>query len=183
MPFFRSRMGAESIERKAAAFGAALRTEPAPGDVEWLAVVATKGDTDHAVWELRYARRALGVLVAQRDALDDRTASAVARVVTGAFASDPAVDPKMVDVAVGQFNSRLSAYRDILQARGGAPLPLRLGQMLLAFAGGPIGRGQTEVGRAGEILAGYTAEAGAELQRIFGAPSLPEDLPPSAVAR
>lgn len=183
MPFFRSRRGAESIERKAGTFAAGLRHEPAGADVEWLAAVATKGDTDHAVWELRYARRALGVLVAQRDALDDRTAAAVARAVTEGFATDPAVDPKMVEVAVGQFAARLSAYRDILQARGGAPVSIRLGQMLLAFAGGPIGRGQTEVGRGGEILAGYLAEAAAELQRIFGAPSLPEDLPPSALAR
>jgi hypothetical protein len=183
VPIFRSRGGAESVERRATTFGEALRQEPAGTDVDWLAAVATKGDADHAVWELRYARRALGVLVAQRDALDDRTASAVARAVTEGFSSDPAVDPRMVDVAVGQFNARLSAYRDILQARGGAPVAVRLGQMLLAFAGGPIGRGQTEVGRAGEILAGYLADSAAELQRIFGAASLPEDLPPSALAR
>lgn len=183
MPFFRAAAAARTIDRKAAAFAGALRREPDPADVSWLADTATRGDHDHAIWELRYARRALGVLVAQRDALDDRTGAAVAHAVTDAFLTDPAIDPRMVDVAVGQFNARLSAYRDILQSRSGAPVPLRLGQMLLAFAGGPIGRNQTEVGKAGEILSRYLAEVGDELQQAFGAPSLPEDLPPSAVTK
>lgn len=182
MPFFRAQAALRAVERRATEFAEALRDEPTPSDVEWLATTATKGDTDHATWELRYARRALGVLVAQRDALDDRTGAAVAHAMTDAFATDRAIDPKMVDVAVGQFNARLSAYRDILHSRSGAPLAVRLGQMLLAFAGGPIGRNQTEVGRAGEIMDRYLGEVSAGLRRIFGTVSLPEDLPPSALA-
>ena len=182
MPFFRGQPGARSVERRAAAFAETLRQDPPAADVEWLASTATKGDADHAIWELRYARRAFGVLVAQRDALDDRTGAAVAHAVTDGFATDPAVDPRMVDVAVGQFNARLSAYRDILQSRSGAALPIRLGQMLLAFAGGPIGRNPAEVVRGGEILAGYLSEASAALQAAFGAPELPDDVPPSALA-
>lgn len=175
--------GARSFERRAQQFAAAVGRDPDPAHAQWLASTATKGDLDHATWELRYARRALGVLVAQRDALDDRTGSAVARAVTDGFMTDPRVDPKMVDVAVHQFNARLSAYRDILQNKAGAPLATRLGQMLLAFAGGPIGRDQGEVARGGEILAAYLDEAGAELEKSFGAPTLPEDLPPSALHR
>jgi hypothetical protein len=175
MPFFRSAQSPRAFERKASGFAGVLRAEPAPDDVAWLAGAATKGDTDHAAWELRYARRALGVLVAQRDALDDRTGSVVAHAVAGGFATDPAIDPKMVDVAVGQFNARLSAYRDILQTRAGAPTPIRLGQMLLAFAGGPIGKDPASVQHAGEILAGYLAEASTALQAAFGGPALPGD--------
>lgn len=181
MPLFRAQAAARALERKAAAFAESLRRDPDPADVAWLAGTATKGDQDHATWELRYARRALGVLVAQRDALDDRTGSAVARAVTDAFLSDPAVDPRMVEVAIGQFNARLSAYRDVLQTRAG--VSVRLGQMLLAFAGGPIGRNQAEVAHGGEILSRYLAETSAELQAAFGAPSLPEDLPPSSLQR
>lgn len=181
MPFFRAQAAARAVERKAVSFSRLLQRDPEPADVEWLATTATRGDVDHATWEFRYARRALGVLVAQRDALDDRTGSAVARAVTDAFLTDPAIDPKMVDVAIGQFNARLSAYRDILQTRSGAPVPIRLGQMLLAFAGGPIGRNQAEVAHAGEILGRYLAEAGANLQDTFGTPTLPDDVPPSAV--
>ncbi|MBA3890639.1 MAG: hypothetical protein H0X64_08910 [Gemmatimonadaceae bacterium] len=183
MPFFRSAHSPRSFERKADGFAAYLRIEPSPDDVAWLAGAATKGDDDHAAWELRYARRALGVLVAQRDALDDRTGSAVARAVSGGFATDPAIDPKMIDVAVAQFNARLSAYRDILQTRAGVPMGMRLGQMLLAFAGGPIGKDPQSVQQAGEILAGYLSEASAALQSAFGAPTLPDDVPPSALTR
>lgn len=183
MPLFRAQAAARALERKAATFAELLHRDPDPTDVAWLAGTATKGDHDHATWELRYARRALGVLVAQRDALDDRTGSAVARAVTDGFLTDPAVDPRMVDVAIGQFNARLSAYRDILQTRAGAPVPIRLGQMLLAFAGGPIGRNQVEVAQGGEILTRYLAEVSAALQQTFGTPSLPEDLPPSAMTR
>ena len=53
--------------------------------------------------------------------------------------------------------------------------------MLLAFAGGPIGKDPESVQHAGEILAGYLPEASLALQAAFGAPVLPEDLPPSAV--
>lgn len=183
MPFFRPGPSPRAIARKAEAYAATLRVEPASGDVAWLAEAATKGDLDHAAWELRYARRALGVLVAQRDALDDRTGAAVAHAVTDAFAGDPVIDPRMVDVAIGQFNARLSAYRDILQTRAGKPIPFRLGQMLLAFAGGPIGKDQAAVVRAGDILAGYLAESAAGLLAAFGAATMPEDVPPSAIGR
>lgn len=183
MPFFRPASRRAAGPRTAQSFARSLFAEPDDQRVAWLAEAATKGDVDHAAWELRYARRALGVLVAQRDALDDRTGSLVAHAVTEAFATDPAVDPKMVDVAIGQFNARLSAYRDILQTRAGAPVPIRLGQMLLAFAGGPIGKDQQSVELAGEVLAEYLAEASSALQESFGSPSLPEDVPPSAANR
>jgi hypothetical protein len=39
--------------RKAATFAEALIREPDPADVQWLASAATRGDTDHAQWELR----------------------------------------------------------------------------------------------------------------------------------
>ncbi len=75
-------------QRKAARYVATLFVEPALRDVEWLTQNATRGDVDHATWELRYARRALGLIAAQRDALDDRTASIVAREISEAFARD-----------------------------------------------------------------------------------------------
>jgi len=76
------------LQRKAAAFVDALFRDPDQSDVEWLAAAATRGDTDHARWELRYARRALGLIAAQRDALDDRTASIVARGISEALGRD-----------------------------------------------------------------------------------------------
>lgn len=172
-----------SLQRKAADFVARVCSEPDADDVAWLAAVATRGDADHAVWELRYARRALGLLAAERDALDDRTASAVARGLSDAMARDRHIAPGMLDTAERQFNGRLSAYRDGLAARGGAPTDVRMGQTLMAFAGGNFRGQDADVLRAGELLRAYLADANVALREIFGAAALPEDLPPSALIR
>jgi hypothetical protein len=96
---------------------------------------------------------------------------------------DPAVAAEMREVAERQFNARLSAYRDVISSRPGAPANLRLGQMLLAFAGGPIGLGHAEVARAGEVMTAYMTEANERLRDAFGAAALPEDVAPSALSR
>ena len=75
MPLFARWRAERDLQRKAESFVAVLFREPGAADVQWLAEAATRGDADHALWELRYARRALGLIAAQRDALDDRTAS------------------------------------------------------------------------------------------------------------
>lgn len=56
MAFFGRWRAERQLQRKAEQFAAALGIEPAPDDVAWLAKYATKGDEDHARWELRYAR-------------------------------------------------------------------------------------------------------------------------------
>ena len=128
-------------ERDAAAKGGDVRRRPVsrarrrPTSNGW-SQAATRGDVDHARWELRYARRALGLIAAQRDALDDRTASIVARAISEAFGRDQNIAARMVDTSERQFNARLSAYRDGLAAKAGAPTAIRMGQTLFAFAGG-----------------------------------------------
>ena len=139
------------LQRKAATFVEALFREPDPADVQWLAQAATRGDADHAQWELRYARRALGLIVAQRDALDDRTASIVARENLGGVRRDQNIAAGMVETAERQFNSRLSAYRDGLAAKAGAPTAIRMGQTLFAFAGGSFKLQDANIVRAGEL--------------------------------
>lgn len=183
MPLFTRWRADRGLQHKAAEFVARLAREPDPDDVAWLTEVATRGDADHAVWELRYARRALGLLAAERDALDDRTASAVARELSESMARDRNIAAGMLDTADRQFNARLSAYRDGLAARGGPPTEVRMGQTLMAFAGGNF-RGQDgDVLRAGALLSAYLAEANTALREILGAAALPEDLPPSALIR
>ena len=100
---------------------------------------ATRGDVDHARWELRYARRALGLIAAQRDALDDRTASVVARELAEAFAQrsehrrrHDARPPS------GSSTRGSSAYRDGLASRGRRAGADAIGQTLFAFAGGQL---------------------------------------------
>src|SRR5215217_7566184 len=141
------------LDRRATAFVDRIMEEPSDADVAWLARVATKGDDDHARWELRYARRALGLLVAQRDALDDRTGSAVARELANALLHDPHVAAGRVKVAARQFNDRLAAYREVLTTRSPAEgTGARLGRTLLHLAGMPGVADEAQVARAGDTL-------------------------------
>ena len=182
MPLFARWRAERELQRKAAAYVVDLFREPEQSDVEWLTQNATRGDVDHARWELRYARRALGLIAAQRDALDDRTASAVAREIAEAFGRDRNIAAGMVETAERQFNARLSAYRDGLAARGGTATPIRMGQTLFAFAGGSFKLQDDNIVRAGELLATYLAEANEALRQAFGTAVLPENVPPSALA-
>ena len=170
------------LQRKSDSYVATLMREPADDDVQWLARSATKGDVDHARWELRYARRALGLIVAQRDALDDKTGSAVARTLADAMARDRSVDASTIEIAERQFNARISAYRDSLDAKSSSiPVATRLGQTLFAFSGGAFRDAKADVAKGGELLSAYAAEANEALRGAFGTAQLPENLPPSAV--
>lgn len=181
MVFFKEWRAARQLQRKADQFIAAVVAEPDAGDVAWLASIATKGDEDHARWELRYARRALGLLVAQRDALDDRTGSIVARALGDAFERDDRIGTDRRDLAERQFNARLSAYRDAIGARV-SDASTRLGQTLLAFSGGSFRDVDANVKRAGSLLDAYARDANEALRTVFGTAALPEHVPPSAVA-
>ncbi len=183
MPIFTRWRAERELRRRASEFVAALFREPADADVAWLAAVATRGDVDHAQWELRYARRALGLLTAQRDALDDLTASIVAKEISVGFARDQHVAAGMLETAERQFNARLSAYRDGLAAGAGAPTNVRMGQTLFAFAGGRFKGQDANILRAGELLATYMSEANEALRASFGTAVLPDALPPSALLK
>lgn len=171
------------MKRGVAAYVEALMSEPDDDDVAWLATAACAGDADRAAWELRYARRALGLVVAQRDALDDRTGSLVGRELGEALQGDRLVAPAMVELAVRQFNDRLATYRDVLTARSPTEGAVdRLGRALLLIAG--TARASDDmVAHAGDILVRYVGEANEALRRSLGAPSLPDDSPPSALGR
>jgi hypothetical protein len=183
--FWREWREEQALRRRAATYVAALAQEPDAGDVRWLARFDPAGDEDHARWELRYARRVIGLLVAERDALDDRTASAVGRALSAAMRFDPRVAAEKLPIAESQLNARLGAYGEALRSRRGeGATGARLGRTLLAFTApaGVASANAETVARAGELLARYIAEANEALRNAFGAASLPEDLPPSAVA-
>lgn len=183
MRLFRSFRDDRALTKRSAAFASALMREPSAADVEWLSSSATRGDADHAVWELRYLRRAIGILVAQRDALDDRTASEVLRALGERMKKDPNVDAELRGLAGRQFNARLSAYRDAFTSRGHGTPALRVAQNVLAFAGGPI-RGDDPAVQRGAVLVGeYVAWANQTLRDTFGEAELPEDVAPSQLAR
>ena len=183
MRLFRSFRDDRALQRGSTAYAAALMTEPSAADVDWLSRDATRGDTDHAAWELRYLRRALGILVAQRDALDDRTPSEVLRALAVGMERDPNVDGGLRELAERQFNARLSAYRDAFTSRGHGTPATRVAQNLLAFAGGPIRADDPVVVRGTALVAEYLGAASERLRASFGTVELPDDLPPSQVAR
>jgi hypothetical protein len=170
-------------KRKAVAFLETVRKEPDEADVAWLANAAARGDHDHARWELRYARLALAVLAAQRDALDDRTGSDVVAALGETLATDERVDPMMLELAGRQLNDRLSGYKEALLARGGAAgTGERLGRVLLAFASDGARSAGTPLPRAVELLSAYITEANEALRVVYGEAALPEHLPPSEAA-
>jgi hypothetical protein len=158
--------------RRAASYVSALLVEPDEADVAWLSAHGTDGDVDHARWELRYARRALGLLGAQRDALDDRTASLVATELARSLAGDRAVAPGKLRMAERQLNARLSAYGDALSNRAGEGSGWHLGRALLDFAGHRDAAKPEIIALAGDLLARYLAEANAALRENFGAATL-----------
>ena len=169
--------------RKADAFAAAILADPDDTAVRWLAEHGTNGDLDHARWELRYARRALGLLVARRDALDDRTPSVIATAVMERFGLDPDIDPPKRAIAERQFNIRLKAYREAMERRE-RPVATseRLAEVLFSFAGQVALAGEARVRAGAELLGGYLADAHDALRREFGDPALPDDVLPSTIA-
>lgn len=174
---------ARERKRKAVAFLSAVRREPDDADVKWLAEVAARDDQDHARWELRYARIALAVLAAQRDALDDRTGSDVVAALDEVLATDPRIDAMMLELVARQLNDRLSGYKEALIARGGpAGSGEKMGRVLLSFASDGARSAGAPLPRAVELLSGYVAEANAALRSVYGEPTLPEHLPPSEAA-
>ena len=166
--------------QSAAGYVASLVAEPGDIDVAWLAGIMLSHDEDHARWELRYARRALGLLVAERDALDDRTPSLVADALEAALERDANVAADRVEVALAQFNSRLGAYREAFRLRNTKePLGPRLARELLSFSSAvPKDRDQAIADAAG-MLGRMMSEAAESLRRAFGEAHLPDDVPPS----
>lgn len=182
IPFTPAWRAERERQRRAAVVAASLTREPDEADVNWLADAAANGDADHALWELRYARAALGLLVAQRDALDDRTAAEIAAVYSRMLETDPRIADDRRDLAARQFNERLSTYRETMHSRGGTGLAAdRLGRCLLAFASDGARTAGSPLPYAIELLARYADEAAASLRAAYGEARLPEDVKPSVL--
>jgi hypothetical protein len=180
--FWRDWRSARSRDEMAERYVAALSIEPPAEDVAWLAEFGTGGDADHALWELRYARRALGLVTAQRDALDDRTASDVAHALERLMASDASVASDKRKIAGRQLNARLRAYSDAVARREAPGTGHHLGQALLEFAGRRDRAADDVIARAGDIASRYLTEANAALRACYGTAALPEDIAPSAMS-
>ncbi len=182
LPFTPGWREARERERRARLVVDALRREPGEADVAWLADAAANGDLDHARWELRYARASLGLLVAQRDALDDRTAAELTTGVLAALGADPHIAIDRRELAERQFNERLLAYREAMTLRGGnVQAADRVGRCLLAFASDGARTAGAPLAYAIELLQRYAEEAAESLRSAYGEANLPDDVKPSVM--
>ena len=164
--------------RRAARFVDSLRREPEPEAVAWLARHGTHGDADHATWELRYARRALGLIAAERDALDDGTASLVSAALAASLRVDPTIAAGSLERVERQLAARVRSYAESLATRrGGVPPTAQLGTALLAFAGTGTDPYGDAVDQAARIMGRYLDEANAGLVECFGAATVPGEGP------
>ena len=182
MTLFARWQSERSISRRAESYLLLAVKQPDTADARWLASAATGGDHDHAEWELRYARIALLLLTARRDALDDRTGSIVAERLQGVLARHPHFAGAHRAVYERQLNSRLRSYGDALAERDAhGTTGERLGRTLLGYAGATA-PDAAHVARAGELLTVMLLEANEGLRAAFGTASLPDDRRPSDLA-
>lgn len=178
---FRRWRDEHALEGRATAVARVALAEPDESDVRWLAERGTGGDEDHARWEWRYARRAFAIIVAQRDALDDRTGSAVAAAIGSALARDPMIDASKRRVAARQFNDRLAGYANIIRDRDpSTPTAERLARALFAFSG-TVAPSSADILRGGTALSAMLTDMHATLALHFGSANLPDDIAPSAM--
>lgn len=148
---------------------------PNPADVTWLEQLT--GNSALATRELMYARRAVGLLVAERDALDDLTASDVAHALNAALESRAM---KLVGTQA-EWAARWRAYAETMAARGHNEVPtLRLARVLLRGAGVPDPN-EAILARATQFFTADRADANEALRDAFGVATLPEDVRPSAL--
>ena len=121
-------------------------------------------------------------MVAQRDALDDRTAADLSHACLAALEDDPRIATDLRDLAERQFSERLQAYREATLLRGGSLQAAdRVGRCLLAFASDGARTAGAPLAYAIELLQRYADEAGELLRMAFGEATLPEDVKPSVL--
>ena len=165
---------ARDRRRLSAAFLQAVLSPTDPADAEWLTTVA--GSRVAAERELLFARRALALIAAQRDALDDRTASDVARELGAVTDAESRHDAALS----ASWPARWRGYADALAVRGGTEPPAtRLARVLLAGAGLSSPTAE-QLGRATHSIQTMRARANESLRAVFGVASLPDDVRPSA---
>jgi len=151
-----------------------LRT-PEPVDVTWLVSIGVPESV--ARRELTFAKRAIGLIVAERDALDDRTASDVAHQLAPVISREAkgAVDRGR------EWGDRWRAFTAALAVRGNVEAPAtRLARVLLAGAG-VADPSSEQLLRAAQFVLDTRSAANVALRDVFGVATLPDDIRPSAL--
>lgn len=163
--------------RRASHYVAAVLRDRETSQADWLVAMGVPPET--AARELTLAVRAIGLIVAQRDALDDRTAADVSHELA------PLIE-REVQQSLGQgaaWGERWREYTAALAVRGIAEVPAaRLAKVLLHGAG-LMEPTPAQLARATEFVADIRGRANEALRELFGAADLPDGIPPSAFGR
>lgn len=144
-------------------------------EYSWLTGIS--GGSSIAARELVFLRRAIGLIVADRDALDDRTASEIAHELAPMIASESRRDPEIGK----EWNTRWRAYTSAMALRGTAEPPAsRLAVVFLTGVG--ISHPTDEQSRGAALLVQRERVAMNEaLRKALGTASLPDNVKPSAM--
>jgi hypothetical protein len=170
----------EQRRRQAAAerYVASLLVPADADDVAWLMEGA--GVTRAVVErELAFAQRAIGLIVAERDALDDRTAADVAHAIDALVKREAGSQRAQAEDWVDHWLE----YHDALAVRGRAEPPLRRIARVLLRRVGVSDPGSAQLVRAVGIVTRNRLAANEALTAAFGVSDLPEDRLPSDVYR
>ena len=160
--------------RSAAAYLERVSQEGGTDSALWLSSV---GGDERAASELLFLRRALALIVAERDALDDRTASDVAHGLASVIAREAQDNSE----TGRRWVDRWREYTAALAVRGSAESPsARLARVLLRGAGVETINADT-LATTTSVVHSTRVQANEALRAAFGVASLPDDVRPSAM--
>lgn len=165
---------ARERRRRVESYVGHMLREPDPAIQVALEAVAGSGVARR---ELRFALLAIGLIVAERDALDDQTAADVSHQLQPLLAVEARRDPD-----VGRlWPERWSEYSAALARRGSPdPPPTRLARVLLQGVGVSAPEAAL-LSRATQFVQDHRAALNDALRAVFGAAALPDDVRPSAL--
>lgn len=165
---------ARDRRRRVESYVGKILREPDPATLTALEELA---GADVARRELRFLILAIGLIVAERDALDDQTAADVSHQLQPELAAAARRDPE-----VGRlWPERWRAYQTALAVRGSPDVPaVRIARVLLSVSGiaEPT---DGQVRQFAYFVQETRAALNEALREAFGAASLPEDVRPSAL--
>lgn len=152
--------------------------DPSADELSWL-MQASGASRELALIELAFSQKAIGLIVAERDALDDQTAADVSHAIDAIVAREALVRRGVIE----EWHAHWAEYHDALEARGRAEPPLkRIARVLLRRCGTPEPQPE-QLARAERLVTTFRHAANEALREAFGVASLPEDRPPSALLR
>lgn len=164
---------ARERRNRASQFIEAVRHAAEAQGLPWIMTRAQ--NPGEARFELTDAVRAIALIVAERDSLDDRTAADVAHLVSEQATRDAG------STGASRWSNRWRAYSQSLAARGDGEAPAsRFARNMLD--GATVASPTADELRDATVWVQTVRERANEaLRTAFGAASLPEDRPPSSL--